>query len=236
VTSSESSAISIDAHVNRQGFRNPKIKLKVDGKEDELEHREWSEAKVTLRHRRKGNQRFYRRGERSVHPLSATKNGAWFAREPTLYQSAVLALPSWRRRQRVRWTGAYFRAYLRPNHQMENCWSNDQCRHCHGEHNSLLHLEATGGRKKADQRAGSDEAVVPSEEAASFRKDGLDNVINIDGWITYIPGTPKTVQLASSRVKQIPKLEEELISARALLSSMSDALFVTERTLLQSVL
>jgi len=47
VISSESPAISIDAQVNRQGFRNSKIKLRVDGREDELEHREWSDAKVT---------------------------------------------------------------------------------------------------------------------------------------------------------------------------------------------
>jgi len=54
--------------------------------------------------------------------------------------------------------------------------------------------------------------------------------------MTYIPGTSRTVQLASARVRQIPKLEEELISARALLGSISDAPFVTKITLLQFVL
>jgi len=49
----------------------------------------------------------------------------------------------------------------------------------------------TGGRTRVDQRAGSGEAVVASEEAA--RKNGLDNVINIDGWMIYIPGTLRTV-------------------------------------------
>jgi len=62
---------------------------------------------------------------------------------------------------------------------MESYQSNDKCRHCHGEHNSLLHLKATGGRTRADQRAGSAKAVVASEEAA--RKNGPDSVINIDG-------------------------------------------------------
>jgi len=95
-------------------------------------------------------------------------------------------------------------------------------------------LEAIGGRTRADQRAGSDEAVIASEEAA--RKNEPDNVINIDGWMTYILGTPRTVQLVSARVRQIPKLEEGLISARALLGSISDAPFVTERTLLQFIL
>jgi len=55
--SSKSPAISIDAQVNRQGFRNSEIKLKVNGRKDELEHREWSDAKVTLSQRRKRNQR-----------------------------------------------------------------------------------------------------------------------------------------------------------------------------------
>jgi len=39
MTSSESPAISIDAQVNHQSFRNSEIKLRVDGREDELEHR-----------------------------------------------------------------------------------------------------------------------------------------------------------------------------------------------------
>jgi len=95
-------------------------------------------------------------------------------------------------------------------------------------------LEATRGRNITDQRARSGEAVVASEEAA--RKNGPDNVINIDGCVIYIPGIPRTVQLASARVRQIPKLEEELISTRPLLDSISDAPFVTERILLQFAL
>jgi len=63
VTSSESPAISIDAQVNCQDFRNSEIKLRVYGRKDELEHREWSEAKIILRQRRKRNQRSERRGK-----------------------------------------------------------------------------------------------------------------------------------------------------------------------------
>jgi len=72
-TYSESAAVSIDAHVNcqSQSFRKPEIKLKVDGKEDELGHREWSEAKATTTYHRKRDQRSDRRGERSVHPSSS---------------------------------------------------------------------------------------------------------------------------------------------------------------------
>jgi len=86
-------------------------------------------------------------------------------------------------------------------------------------------LEATGDRTREDQRTGSGEAVVASEETA--RKDGPDNVLNINGWMTYIPETSGTIQLALVRVKQIPKLETELISARALLSLISDVPFIT---------
>jgi len=52
-------------------------------------------------------------------------------------------------------------------------------------------LEATGDRSRVDQRAVSGKAVVASEETA--RKDGPENVINIDGWTIYIPGTPRKV-------------------------------------------
>jgi len=78
-------------------------------------------------------------------------------------------------------------------------------------------LEATEGRTRADQRAGSGEAVVVLEEAS--RKNGPNNMINIDRGMTYIPSTSRMVQLVSARVRQIPKLEE-LISARALLGSI----------------
>jgi len=116
----------------------------------------------------------------------------------------------------------------------ENCQSNIQCLHCHGEHNSLLHLEATEGRNRSVQRAGTSETAVTSEKAG--RKDGPDNVVNIDGRMAGNLETPKTVQLALARVQLISNLEEESISARTLLNSISDAFFVTERTLLQFVL
>jgi len=187
--------------VNRQYFRNSEIKLRVDGREDKLEHREWSEAKVTLSQRRKRNQKSDWRGKRSVHSSSVTKNGASVVCKEAHALSVCrkfLKLPSRRRRQRVRWVGICFRC-LGSNHRMESCQSNDQCRHCYGEHNSLLHLEATEDRTRADQRAGFGEAVVASEETT--RKNGPDSVINIDGWMTYIPGTPRTVQLASADSK-----------------------------------
>jgi len=59
---------------------------------------------------------------------------------------------------------------------------------CHGEHNSLLHLEATGGRTRAVQRSDFGEIVVASEEAA--QKNGSDNVVHIDGQMAYNLGTP----------------------------------------------
>jgi len=129
--------------------------------------------------------------------------------------------------------GAYYRC-LSPNHRLESCQSNIQCRHCHGEHNSLLHLEATGGRNRAVQRVGISETAVTSEETT--RKDGPDNVVNIDGPMAGKLETSRTVQLASARVQLISNLEEESISTRTLLNSISDASFVTKRTLFQYVL
>jgi len=50
-------------------------------------------------------------------------------------------LPSWRRREQVRKARTCFRC-LGPNHSMASCSSTIRCRHCQGEHNSLLHLGA----------------------------------------------------------------------------------------------
>jgi len=59
----------------------------------------------------------------------------------------------------------------------------------------------------------------------------MDNVINVDERMACNLGTPRTVKLARAEVQLISKLEEESISARALLGSISDASFVTERTI-----
>jgi len=50
-------------------------------------------------------------------------------------------LPSWKRREQVRKLRACFKC-LGPNHSMARCSSTIRCRHCQGEHNSLLHLGA----------------------------------------------------------------------------------------------
>jgi len=118
--------------------------------------------------------------DRSDHLSFVKKNRACVVCKETHALSACkrfLELSSWHRRQHVRWAGACCR--LKSNHRMESCRFNIQYCQCHGEHNSLLHLEATGGRNRAIQQVGSDETAVTSEEAV--RKDGPDNIINIDG-------------------------------------------------------
>jgi len=68
-------------------------------------------------------------------------------------------LPSWRRREQVRKLRACFK-YLGQNYSVASCSSTIRCRHCQGEHNSLLHL-----RELATSQDSSSEPAVESKNS-----------------------------------------------------------------------
>jgi len=129
-------------------------------------------------------------------------------------------LPSWRRREQVRKLRACFRC-LGPNHSMARCSSTIRCRHCQGEHNSLLHL---GPVEVAQEHSN-----VPDSSSAGSKGAGPTQVTSM------ATSTSGTVLLATARVRLISGTGESF-SVRALLDSASEASFVTERVVQQLAL
>jgi len=163
---------------------------------------------------------------RSISRLPQRTGRAWFVKKLTHYQFAKC---SWNFQANavVNVSDELEHATgLSPYHRLESCQSNIQC--CHGEHNSLLHLEATEDRNRAVQRAGTSETAVTSEIAVTseetVRTDGPNNVLNIDGRMAGKLRTPKTVQF--SRPGQlISNLKEELIHINSSLNTFRLAHF-----------
>jgi len=105
---------------------------------------------------------------------------------------------------------------------MESCKANTHCKHCQGEHHSLLHLEATEKQRKADKSSISNEAGSEAKEIQC--KNNTDGVVVL----TCHLAAPRRVLMAMARIRLIFEIGETMIS-RALLDSASNASFVIER-------
>jgi len=135
-------------------------------------------------------------------------------RRPLVKCRQFQELPSWRRREQVRKLRACFRC-LGPNHSMASCSSTIRCRHCQGEHNSLLHL--------GEIAPSQDSSNEPAAESKSLQTAQVASMMTM---------TTGTVLLATARIRLISKTGKSF-SVCALLDSASEASFVTKRVVQQ---